>query len=136
MDGSRETDAAMAKRILVVDDDPDILALIRTSLKEEGYEVETAANGHECLERIKINPPDALILDILMPGINGGQVAKQLKSDPQFATIPIIIVTAVGEKKFVKAAIFDLGVVHYLVKPFDPHDLLEKLAQTLSPDTA
>ena len=122
----------MTARILAADDDPDALAMVRTTLKAEGYEVETVSDGQSAVQAATERRPDLIILDIMMPGLNGGQVAHQLKANADTAGIPIIMVTALNEKKYIKAAIFDLGVNFYITKPYDPEDLLEKVQQALA----
>lgn len=119
----------MTKRILAVDDDPDALAMVRMTLKTEGYSVETASSGQAGIDAARANPPDLIILDIMMPDLNGGQVARQLKADPKTSTIPIIMLTGLNERKYIKAALFDLGVDFYIIKPFEPDDLLEKIKE-------
>jgi CheY-like chemotaxis protein len=120
-----------AKRILVVDDDPDILQLIAVLLRSEGYLIDTATGGEECLEQTAKNPPDLIILDIMMPKMNGAQVARKLKANPTTDAIPIIFLTALTEKKYVKAALFELGIEFYVTKPFDQEDLIDKIQQAI-----
>lgn len=121
----------MSKRILAVDDDADMLDLIRNALGHEGYEVETASDGEQCLQKVAANAPDVLILDVKMPGMNGAQVARKLRADTGTAKIPIIMLTALSDKKYMKAALFDLGVEYYLTKPYAMDDLLDKVAMAI-----
>ena len=84
------------KRILVVDDEPDFCSIVQGQLEKEGYEVELAYNGVEGLEKIRANPPDAIVLDVMMPEMDGYEVCKELKADEATAGIPVILLTAVA----------------------------------------
>ena len=84
------------KRILVVDDEPDFAGIVQQNLEKEGFVVEVAYDGDEGLEKIKANPPDAIVLDVMMPGKDGYQVCSELKADDRYADIPIILLTAVA----------------------------------------
>ena len=84
------------KRILVVDDEPDFAGIVQQNLEKEGFEVEVAYNGEEGLEKVQANPPDAIVLDVMMPGKDGYQVCSELKADDRYADIPIILLTAVA----------------------------------------
>jgi two-component system alkaline phosphatase synthesis response regulator PhoP len=84
------------KRILVVDDEPDFAGIVQQNLEKEGFEVEVAYDGEEGIEKVQANPPDAIVLDVMMPGKDGYQVCSELKADERFADIPIILLTAVA----------------------------------------
>ena len=84
------------KRILVVDDEPDFAGIVQQNLEKEGFEVEVAYDGEEGLEKVQANPPDAIVLDVMMPGKDGYEVCSELKADDRFADIPIILLTAVA----------------------------------------
>jgi two-component system alkaline phosphatase synthesis response regulator PhoP len=84
------------KRILVVDDEPDFAGIVQQNLEKEGFEVEIAYDGEEGLEKVQANPPDAIVLDVMMPGKDGYQVCSELKADDRYADIPIILLTAVA----------------------------------------
>jgi DNA-binding response OmpR family regulator len=124
----------MAKRILAIDDEPDTLLVIKNALSGEGYEVETAEGGEAGLEAAFANPPDLITLDVMMPGMNGADVSRKLKSNPATARIPIIMLTALHEKKYIKAALLQLGVDYYIVKPFEISDFLMKVKEALEGD--
>ncbi|HVL92873.1 MAG TPA: response regulator [Acidimicrobiales bacterium] len=109
--------------ILVVDDDPVIQQLLRVSFEMEGYEVITASDGVAGLERARAERPDLLILDVMMPRMNGIEVARALKSDPGTASIPILMLSAKAQAADVSAGGAS-GVDDYVTKPFDPEVLL------------
>lgn len=117
-------------RILVVDDEPDILKLIKVNLEIEGFEVFTAESGWDGIEVVKKNEIDVIILDVMMPDINGYQVCQYLKEDKAYKDIPIIILTA----KVRKSDQFwskKIGASLYLTKPFEPTYLVEKVREIL-----
>ena len=120
-----------AKRILVVDDDLEVLIMMGNLFKQEGYVVDTAHDGKECLQRVSAHLPDVIILDIVLPNMNGGQVARIIKSHPKTSNIPIIFLTALTDKKVMKASLFELGVEFYLTKPVDPEEILDKVQQAI-----
>jgi len=84
------------KRILVVDDEPDFVAIVQSNLEKEGFEVDVAYNGAEGMERVKASPPDCIVLDVMMPEMDGFKVCQELKKDKNFCEIPIIMLTAVA----------------------------------------
>lgn len=86
------------KRILVVDDEPDFCSIVQGNLEKEGFAVEVAYDGNEGLEKVRANPPDAIVLDVMMPEKDGYAVCKELKSDDKYADIPIVLLTAVADK--------------------------------------
>lgn len=85
------------KRILVVDDEPDFAAIVQDNLKKDGFAVEIAYDGVEALEKVKANPPDAIILDVMMPEKDGYAVCAELKADQKYRDIPIVMLTAVAD---------------------------------------
>lgn len=119
------------KRILAVDDEADVVMIIRTALQTEGYEVATATNGPDALEEAKKNPPDLVILDVTMPGMDGFEVLRRLKAEEATAQVPVIMLTGVSERGMIKEALSS-GVDYYVVKPFDFEDLMRKVEQALS----
>lgn len=85
------------KRILVVDDEPDFASLVKENLEKEGFAVEVAYDGVEGIAKVKQNPPDAIVLDVMMPEKNGYDMCAELKADAKYADIPIVLLTAVAE---------------------------------------
>jgi len=86
------------KTVLVIDDDPDFNLVVQKYLKKSGFVVESAFNGVEGLEKIQQNPPDAIVLDVMMPEKNGYELCRELKQDPKFADIPVVLLTSVGSR--------------------------------------
>lgn len=114
--------------ILVVDDDPDILEALSEILEAEGFEIRRARNGKEALERLEPDPPKLILLDLMMPVMDGWEFAQRLRQRPTMAGIPIIVLSAdrnVGTKAQ------DIGAVGHLAKPFELNDLLEMVRKAL-----
>ena len=121
----------MAKeRILVVDDEEDILELVRYHLAREGYQVGMAGTGEEAMKKVKLDPFDLILLDLMLPGLDGLEVAKALKNDPKTKTIPIIMLTAKGEDADVVSGL-ELGADDYITKPFSPRVLSARVKAVL-----
>ncbi len=114
-------------RILVVDDDPEILGLLKRGLAYEGYVVETAADGNEALAKARDHEPDLVILDVMMPGIDGLEVSKRLR---QAGDVPILMLTAKGSVTDIVAGLGS-GADDYLVKPFAFDELLARVKAQL-----
>ena len=108
--------------VLLADDVPANLQMLGTILQEEDIEIAMASSGAETLEIAKASPPNLILLDIMMPDINGYEVCRQLKSDPRFSVIPIIFITALSETDNVVKG-FEAGCVDYVTKPFRPLEL-------------
>ena len=119
------------KRILLVDDEYQLVSMMRLRLEVNNYEVITAYDGDEGLEKARNEKPDLIILDIMLPKRDGYEVCETLKSDPKFKDIPIIIFSAKAQQDDVKAGV-EKGADMYITKPFDPKDLLEAIAKLLS----
>ena len=116
----------MAKEtILVVDDEEDILELVRHHLKREGYAVQCADSGEKALTAARSGPVDLILLDLMLPGIDGLEVTRQLKNAPQTKHIPILMLTAKGEESDVVTGL-ELGADDYVTKPFSPRILIAR----------
>jgi two-component system alkaline phosphatase synthesis response regulator PhoP len=119
------------KRILVVDDEPDFAGIVQQNLEKEGFEVEVAYDGEEGLEKVKANPPDAIVLDVMMPGKDGYQVCSELKADAQYADIPIILLTAVASHvtstRYSHADGMSTEADDYLAKPASAEQITESI---------
>lgn len=120
----------MTKNILAVDDDPDILTLIRYNLEKEGYKVFTAESGEAALEKARKSKADLLILDLMMPGMDGLEVCRILKSDAATRGIPVMMLTAKSEETDIVVGL-ELGGDDYLTKPFSPKVLAARVRALL-----
>ena len=113
----------MARKILTCDDEKHIVRLIQVNLERQGYEVITAFNGAECLEKVKEDRPDLIVLDVMMPEMTGFEVLETLKSNPETENIPVIMLTARAQDSDVLRG-WQSGVECYLTKPFNPMELI------------
>ena len=113
----------MSKRLLVVDDEPNLLRAVAACLKAEDYEVSTARSGREALLQLAETVPDLVVSDIRMPGMDGYQLARQLRGSPRTALVPIVFLTAKDETAD-RVEGFRAGVDAYLTKPFEPEELI------------
>ena len=113
----------MPKKILAVDDERHIVRLVEVNLQRAGYDVVTAFDGREALEKVKAENPDLIVLDVMMPYMDGFEVLKTLKADPSTAEIPVIMLTAKAQDADVFRG-WQSGVDCYLTKPFNPMELL------------
>ena len=118
------------KHIVVVEDEEDILELIRYHLMREGYTVTGVTTGEEALKAIPANRPDLILLDLMLPGVDGLAVCRGLKADPQTARIPVVMVTARGEEADVVTGL-ELGAEDYITKPFSPRVLVARIRTVL-----
>lgn len=119
-----------SQRILVVDDEEDLLELIDYNLTKDGYRVECAASGETALEAARESVPDLIVLDLMLPGVVGLDVCKQLKADPRTQHIPIVMLTAKSEESDVVAGL-ELGADDYVTKPFSPRVLVARIRTVL-----
>jgi two-component system alkaline phosphatase synthesis response regulator PhoP len=114
------------EKIMVVDDEEDILELVRHHLAREGYQVICAATGEKAVEKARSEKPDLIVLDLMLPGIDGLQVARNLKEDAGTRHIPIIMLTAKGEEADVVTGL-ELGADDYITKPFSPRVMIARI---------
>jgi DNA-binding response OmpR family regulator len=110
--------------VLLVDDDPVIVRLLEVNFRLGGFTVEGAFRGEEALEKAQALHPDAIVLDVMMPGLDGYQVCARIREDPDLATVPVFFLTARAQDDDVARG-HALGVVDYVTKPFDPEALVE-----------
>ncbi len=123
-------------RILIVDDDQGLTQLLRLIFESKGFGVTIAHNGEQALEALARELPEAVILDIMMPGINGLQVCRQVRSDPRTTDVPIVVLTAKADPQTRQDAL-DAGATEYLVKPIRPSELIRHVyAVTAQPATS
>ena len=125
----------MAKRILVVDDDENILSLERTILEQKGFEVTTAAGGNEALEILGKEEFDLVLLDVMMPEVDGFTVCRRIKEEPRTREIPVIFLTAKGGGEALAEG-FESGAIMYINKPFTANKLLTIVNTMLEPPAA
>jgi len=118
------------ERILVVEDEPDIAEVVRYNLEREGFRVEIERRGDEALAAIRAAPPDLLILDLMLPGLDGLEVARLLQRSPETAAVPIVILSARSEE-IDRIVGFELGADDYIPKPFSPRELTLRVKAVL-----
>ena len=124
------TDGARLPLVLAADDDPLIRELIQFRLERSGYEVVTAEDGDEALRLARERHPDLVVLDVMMPGLNGYEVTRSLRADEETKRIPVILLTARVQEADVAQG-FDAGADDYLTKPFSPQELRARVQAIL-----
>lgn len=118
------------KKVLVVDDDADLAKMLKVSIEAEGYEFMGAMEGKEMLEVLKTKKPDVILLDIMLPNMDGYSVLREMRKHEKYANIPVIILSAKEKKKM--GDLFALEKVAFFVeKPFDTKELMEKIKESL-----
>jgi DNA-binding response OmpR family regulator len=117
--------------VLLAEDDADIRFLVTFKLEQAGHQVTGFANGMQALAAARKHPPDLAVLDILMPGMSGLDVCRELRRDPATAAVPVIILTARAEKADIAAG-FAAGAADYIIKPFSPRDLAMRVKAVLA----
>jgi two-component system alkaline phosphatase synthesis response regulator PhoP len=122
--------AVLPKKILVVEDEPDILQLVKLYLEKEGFRTATAVNGAQALKKVKEDKPDLIVLDLMLPEIDGLEVCKRLRSVPDTAMLPIIMLTAKAEESDTVIGL-ELGADDYVAKPFSPKALVARIKALL-----
>lgn len=118
------------KRILAVDDEPHILKLVSFSLKAHGYEVLEASDGLSAISVAQAEKPDLVLLDVMMPGLDGIEACRRLKNDPETKDIPVVMLTAKAQARE-QAVGIDSGATDYICKPFTPKDLVAQVQALL-----
>jgi len=120
----------MSSRVLIVEDEPDIRELVVHHLKREGYVVSAASSGEEALRQVQAAPPDLVLLDLMMPAMDGLEVCRRLRQDPATASLPIVMLTAKGDEVD-RVLGLEIGADDYIVKPFSPKELLARVKAVL-----
>lgn len=120
----------MSAKILVVEDEPENRLLIGMILTTEGYQVIPAVDGADALARLASEPPDLILLDLMMPQMNGFEVLERLRADPTTAPVPVIVLTALAQERDIARAVSS-GAQGYVIKPFEPDELLKRIGQAL-----
>ncbi len=122
----------VAKRILVVDDEPQLLGMLKMRLETSGYEVITAVDGEEGLQKTRDFNPDLIVLDVVMPKISGGEMAAALKEDDKLSKIPIIFLTCLAEGMVNKQSGESIGGNLFIAKPFEDEELISTINKILN----
>jgi len=120
----------MKIRVLIVDDEPDIVELLKYNLQSEGYDCITAPNGEKALELVEKHKPDLILLDVMMPKMDGMEVCRKIKENPKLSDIFIIFLTARGEE-YSEIAGFEMGADDYITKPIKPRLLMSRVKAVL-----
>ena len=120
----------MPYKILIADDEPTIVRLMEFILARQGHEMIVAVNGEEALQKIRTEQPDLVLLDIMMPRIDGYEVAQQLRADPATAALPIIMLSAKAQEEDIRRGV-EVGVDEYVTKPFSPEHLVHVVSEYL-----
>ena len=120
----------MQKKILIADDEVQLVEMLKMRLKANGYKVLTAYDGQEALEKARNQKPDLIILDLMLPKIDGYKVCRMLKFDKNYKSIPIILLTALAQKSDEEMG-SQVGADAYIIKPFEPQMLLSKIKELL-----
>jgi len=121
----------MPKAILIIEDDKFLRELISQKLIKENYEVSEAIDGEEGIKKVKEEKPDLVLLDLILPSIDGFEVLSKIKGDPNLASIPVIILSNLGQKEDVEKGL-KLGAIDYLIKAhFTPGEIIEKIKNAL-----
>ena len=120
----------MASRVLIVEDEPDIRGLLAFHLEREGYQVFKSNNGADALRQVRARPPDLVLLDLMLPEMDGLKVCRRLRQDPATAPLPIVMLTAKGEEVD-RVLGLELGADDYIVKPFSPREVVARIRAVL-----
>lgn len=122
----------MGHRVLAVDDDPVIQRLLEVNLEMEGYEVRLASDGLQAVDAAKAFRPHVILLDVMMPNMDGWEACAQIKQDPELADTPVVFLSARAQDADIERGT-ELGAAAYITKPFDPIDLLDLVAELVGP---
>jgi DNA-binding response OmpR family regulator len=115
----------MADKVLIVDDDADTCALLQFTLENAGYKAVVCPNGRNAIDKIRLEKPQAVILDVMLPGMDGITITKKMNDDEELKKIPLIVVSSMDSAQGLLQGLFN--VAKFLSKPFNPEDLLEEL---------
>jgi len=119
------------KKIMVVDDEPSLRELVSAVLEQEGYEVITAEDGKEALEKLKTIKPDLILLDMMMPGISGREVCEKIRADKKTKDLKVVFLTVARFSEVGKEELNKMNVSDYITKPFDNDDLLKRVKKII-----
>jgi DNA-binding response OmpR family regulator len=125
-----ETSFLRKKRVLVVDDEADLLELLRVHLKEQGFAIATASNGIDAVRKARSLRPDLILLDVMLPELDGFQVCETLRKDPELARVPIVMLTGLAGE-MTRCAGIDSGATDFVTKPITPREIVLKIKEIL-----
>jgi DNA-binding response OmpR family regulator len=117
-------------RVILIEDEKDIVELVRYNFRKEGFDVASFASGREGLEELHRNPPDLVLLDIMLPDVDGFEICKRLRAEEKLRSLPVIFLTAKGEE-LDRILGLELGADDYVVKPFSPRELVARVKAVL-----
>jgi len=123
-----------SRTVLIVDDEKSLRDALEMTFSREGYQILKAADGPEGLEKARTSVPDVVLLDVMMPKLDGREVCRRIKGDPSTAAIPVIFLSARAQDMDVNSGL-ELGASAYITKPFDPVDLLQTVEKVLAGET-
>ncbi len=123
--------SASKKKILLVDDEPTLLGLMRKILKEEGFTVDIAENGETALKKVGTFKPDLVLLDIMMPGMSGVEVCQKMRDDPKTKDIKVVFLTVVPFTSAGVNVLHEFGALDYITKPTETKELLKRIGKAL-----
>ncbi len=121
----------MSKRILLVEDEPNIVISLSFLLERAGFDVATETNGQTALDKILTNPPDALVLDVMLPGLDGFEILRRIRADTQVGSLPILMLTAKGQREDRKNAL-EFGADIFISKPFSNAEVIAAVKKLTS----
>lgn len=121
----------MGKKVLVIEDEQNIIAAVSFILSRDGWEVKTHANGHDAIDAVRARTPDIVILDVMLPGKSGFDILREIRSDPQFAKLPVLMLSARGQSKDLAMA-EQAGADKYMTKPFSNAEVLNAVRALVS----
>ena len=119
------------KKIMVVDDEPSLVELLRAILSQEGFDVLTAYSGSECLEKLKTERPDLILMDMMMPGMSGRETTEKIRKDPRTKGLKVCFLTVARFSEVGKDSLKSLSVSDYITKPFDNKDLVKRVKKAI-----
>ena len=119
------------KKIMVVDDEESLVELVRAIFGQEGFEVISAYSGTECLEKLKKEKPDLILMDMMMPGMSGRETTEKIRQNPKTKNLKVAFLTVARFSEVGKDALKNLDVLDYITKPFDNKDLVKRVKKAL-----
>ncbi len=117
----------MPKKIMIVDDEPNICEAVKITLEAEGFKVLTALNGPECLDKLKNELVDLILMDFFMPEMNGRELCSKIRKDPRLMSLPVVFLTVAQFGGIGKEKLRKLNIADYIAKPFDNEDLVRRV---------